>query len=103
MRNFIKNVDFFCEGFKDFLARFSAVMTPSKKWYLQLAGNKESSDVATARNLVLANSEGPMKKRNAAEPLGNVKKVSQMIYAYCTYSYMMHLYQLYYTVLLYVY
>ena len=51
-------------------------MTPPKKWYLQLASNKESSDVATARSLVLANSEGPMRKRNAAEPLGNVKEVS---------------------------
>ena len=55
-------------------------MTPPKRWYLQLAGDKETSDVqddSTApNNLVLFNSEGPMKKRNGAEPLGNVQEVS---------------------------
>jgi len=52
------------------------MMTPPKKWYLQLASNRESLNVATVQNLVLVNSEGLIKKQNAAEPLGNVKKVS---------------------------
>lgn len=51
-------------------------MTPPKKWYLEVAGNKESSDVTTTRNLVVFNSEGPIRKRNSNEPLGNVKEVS---------------------------
>lgn len=51
-------------------------MTPPKKWYLQFTSTKESSNAATERNLVLVNSEGPMRKRNAAETLGNVKEVS---------------------------
>ena len=52
-------------------------MTRPKKWYLQSANNSESaSDCAL---LVLFNKEGPIKKPNALDPLGNVKDVSVII------------------------
>ena len=50
-----------------------------------MAGDKELSDAPgdskAPKNLVFFNSKGPMKKRNGAEPHGNVQEVSfQLLY-----------------------
>ena len=62
----------------------SSIMMLLKRWYLQLAGDKELSDVLgdsmAPKNLVLLNSEGPMKKQNGAELLGNVQEVSLQLF-----------------------